>query len=130
MKTLRTIIVDDNRTFRDFLKKMLLQFDYVQVVSEAGSEKEGLREVEEHLPNLIILDIQLLEMGGFELARILTSRFPGTGVIFITLFDNINYRREAKSLGFPFVPKSSILEKLPPILDGLNEREACRTKNW
>lgn len=120
MKTLRTVILDDHQSFREFLRKFLAGFEFIEVVGEAGSEKEGLEAVKEQLPHLVIVDIRLMGVGGFEFARILKNRYPRTQVLFVTMFDNIVYRREAQKLGFPYIPKDSLLEKLPPFLKGLS----------
>ena len=120
MKTLRTIILDDNSSFRKSLGEMLRNFDFIEVLGEAGSEEEGMEAVKKYLPNLVITDIRLPGLNGFEFARAVKSRFPATQVIFVTLFDSIIYQQEAARLGFPYVPKGSLLEKLPPLLERLS----------
>jgi len=80
-------------------------------------------EVEKEPPDLMIADIRLPGMGGMELARVLKNRFPGTKVILITLHDDDRYRVEAHRLGFSYIPKSSLIEDMPRMLEKLVEEE-------
>ncbi len=123
-KALNAIIIDDNPAFREFLRGLLSQFDFIRVSAETDSAEKALAAVEEEPPQLMIADIRLPGMGGLELAGVLKERFPGTKVILITLYDNDRYRRETDRLGYTYIPKSLLLERLPLLLKKLgDERE-------
>jgi pilus assembly protein CpaE len=120
MKRTRTIIVDDNPGFRKLLLRVLRGFPSIEVVSEAENGELTLDQVKTLEPDLVTVDINLPGMDGFELARVLKDRYPGTRIIFITLNGNPTFRREATRMGYPYITKDSLLDELVPALDSLN----------
>ena len=116
---LDTIILDDNPSFREFLREFLDGFEGVKVIAETDSAKKALELVNDCRPGLIFVDIRLQGMNGLEFAEVLKQRFPGIRAVIITLYDNKLYRREASRLGFPYIPKSSILDDVPRFLKEL-----------
>jgi DNA-binding NarL/FixJ family response regulator len=120
MKRARTIIVDDNPVFRKVLRKVLRWHPFIEVVSEAENGELTLDQVKTFEPDLVTVDINLPGMDGFELARLLKDRYPGTRIIFITMNGNPAFRREAVRMGYPYIAKESLLDELVPALDSLN----------
>lgn len=83
---LRTVIIDDETTARSTLRGMLEQFcEGVEVVAEADSVKTGVRTLLAQTPDLLFLDIQMLDGTGFDLLEMI----PETDftVIFVTAHD-------------------------------------------
>jgi DNA-binding NarL/FixJ family response regulator len=119
---LRTIVLDDHSSFRKSLRSLISRYDFIQVTGEAGSAEEALKAVEEQQPHLAIVDIHLKGMSGFDFARIVKQRHPQTQVVFITLYDSSANMSEAARLGFPYVPKESLMEKLPAVLEGVKKK--------
>lgn len=126
MKTLRTILVDDHHAFRNSLRKMLKDFSFIDVVGEISSAEEALEAAGTHRPDLVIEDIRLPGMDGFELGRILKSRYPHIQLVFISLYGSSAYRREAEKQGFPFIPKQWLLAELPGALEKITRRSDIR----
>src|SRR5262245_58732219 len=85
--TLRTIVVDDEQLARDELCFLLGQIESVEVVAQAGNGVEALRVVEEHDPDLIMLDVQMPGLTGFEVARRLLGAGVDSQVVFVTAYD-------------------------------------------
>jgi two-component system response regulator LytT len=84
---LRTIVVDDEQLARDELCFLLTQLGGVEVVSQAGNGIEALRVVEEYSPDLVMLDVQMPGLSGFEVARRLTEAEVETQLVFVTAYD-------------------------------------------
>jgi len=82
--SIRTIIIDDERLARNELKKLLLEFNEIEVIDEAANAQEGIEKIEKYNPDLIFLDIQMPGKTGFELLEEL-DRAPK--VIFTTAYD-------------------------------------------
>lgn len=82
--SIRTIIIDDERLARNELKKLLQEFNEIEVIDEAANVQEGIEKIEKYNPDLIFLDIQMPEKTGFELLEEL-DRAPK--VIFTTAYD-------------------------------------------
>lgn len=64
---MKTLVVDDSRLARNELKRLLKEFDNVQVVGEAASVDEAKEKIAELKPDLIFLDIQMPGKSGFDL---------------------------------------------------------------
>lgn len=78
------LIIDDERLARNELKKLLADFEEINVIGEAANAKEGLEKIESLMPDLIFLDIQMPGKTGFDMLQEL-DRAPH--VIFTTAYD-------------------------------------------
>ena len=119
MKSIRTIIVVVNFGFRKVLRRVLRRYPFIEVISESETGELTLDQARTLGPDLVTVDINLPGMDGFELARMLKDRYPGTRIIFITMNGNPVFRREAIRMGCPYIAKESLLEELSPALDCL-----------
>jgi two-component system LytT family response regulator len=84
--TLRVVIVDDEPRAREKLQRYLADDPRVRVVGEAGDGIAAVRVVEEERPDLVLLDIQMPELDGFDvLASIDLDPLPR--IVFVTAHD-------------------------------------------
>ena len=84
---LRTVVVDDEQLARDELCFQLQQLGGVEIVGQAGNGVEALRVIEEYLPDLVMLDVQMPGLSGFEVARRVVQAGVDSHVVFVTAFD-------------------------------------------
>jgi two-component system LytT family response regulator/two-component system response regulator LytT len=84
---LRTLVVDDEQLGREELCFMLGQLDGVEVVGQAGDGIEALRLIEEQSPDLVLLDVQMPGLTGFEVARRIVRAGVDTQLVFVTAYD-------------------------------------------
>lgn len=82
---LRVLIADDEAPARRQLRRVLLALPEVELVGEAGDGLEALKLVESLQPDVLILDIQMPQMDGLEVAANLAP--PSPQLIFATAFD-------------------------------------------
>jgi two-component system response regulator LytT len=87
MDPLRTVVVDDEQLARDELCFLLGRIDGVDVVAQAANGVEALRVVEEHGPDLVLLDVQMPGLTGFEVARRLLRAGVESQLVFVTAYD-------------------------------------------
>ncbi|HPP38006.1 MAG TPA: response regulator transcription factor, partial [Thermosynergistes sp.] len=59
MQTIRVVLVDDHRLFRDGLKKLLELEPDVEVIGEAKDGEEAVRVVADKKPDVVLLDINM-----------------------------------------------------------------------
>jgi two-component system, LytTR family, response regulator len=85
--TLRTIVVDDEQLAREELCFLLSQLNAMEVVGQAANGIEALRAIEEHGPDLVLLDVQMPGLTGFEVARRLVRAGVDTQLVFVTAYD-------------------------------------------
>jgi two-component system LytT family response regulator len=84
MKTIKTIIIDDERLAREELKSLLTDFIEIEIIDEAQNGEEGIEKIKQQKPDLIFLDVSMPGMTGFEMLKQLDD-VPQ--VIFVTAFD-------------------------------------------
>jgi two-component system LytT family response regulator len=89
MKKIQVIVIDDERSCREELKRMLTPYADIELVGEAANAGEAAIQIAQHQPDLIFLDIQLPGPSGFELLESLPA-VPA--VLFTTAFDQYAVR--------------------------------------
>src|SRR5919201_4945266 len=77
------LVVDDDRGVRELVRATLEAEGYA--VREAGSAREGLAALEEEAPDLVLLDVMMPEVDGWEMLRRVQERF-GAGAIPVIMF--------------------------------------------
>jgi DNA-binding LytR/AlgR family response regulator len=86
MPPLRTLIVDDEPVARNILREELELINDVEIVGEAANGKQALEQILALQPNLVLLDLQMPVMGGFEVVRQLKGgNLPI--IVIVTAFD-------------------------------------------
>jgi two-component system, LytTR family, response regulator len=88
---LRIVIVDDEPPARARLRRLLKAHDDVEIVAECGDGATAVQVIEAESPDLVLLDVQMPELDGFEVLRTLdVPKLPE--IIFITAFDKYAVR--------------------------------------
>lgn len=86
-EVLRTVVVDDEQLAREELCFLLGSMDGVEIVAQAGNGIEALRAIEDHAPDVVMLDVQMPGLSGFEVARRLLQAGFESHVVFVTAYD-------------------------------------------
>ena len=92
------LIVDDSPQIRSLLKAALSESGWV-VCGEAGNGREGILQAEHLHPDLIILDLSMPEMNGFDAARELRRIMPAVPLIMFTTHLTQGLERQAMQSG-------------------------------
>lgn len=88
---IRVLLVDDEPLAREMLREMLQGDPVVAIVGESVNGREALDAIRAHAPDLLFLDVQMPELGGFEvLAALRKEQIPY--VIFVTAYDQYAVR--------------------------------------
>lgn len=101
---IRTLIVDDESLARKLIKKLLGSHQEFEIVGECADGRKAVSTIMELAPDLVFLDVQMPELGGFEvLERIASKQTPI--VIFVTAYDKFALRAfEAHALDYLLKP--------------------------
>jgi two-component system LytT family response regulator/two-component system response regulator LytT len=84
---LRTVVVDDEQLAREELCFLLSQIPGVEVVAQAEDGPAALETIAEHTPDLVMLDVQMPGLTGFEVARRLVNGGTDAHLVFVTAYD-------------------------------------------
>ncbi len=84
--TIRTVIIDDEAPARRRMKKLLQTRKGYELVGEAESGKQAIDIIGLQKPDLILLDIQLKDMTGFDVIK--SINFNEGAIVFITAYDS------------------------------------------
>lgn len=87
---MRVLIVDDERPARERLRRMLALEAGIDAVEEAQDGIEALRRVQEWSPDVLLLDIEMPELSGIDLAASLPV--PAPLIVFVTAYDDYALR--------------------------------------
>ena len=87
MSDLRTVVVDDEQLARDELRFLLEQLGGIEIVAQAGNGVEALRVIEDLQPDLVMLDVQMPGLTGFEVARRVVEAGLDSQLVFVTAYD-------------------------------------------
>jgi len=96
---LKTLIVEDNTTFRQSLKELLCtRFPFMDV-EEAGDGEEALQKIAGLVPDIIFMDIKLPGENGLQITKKIKAEYPEIVIIILTYYDLPEHREAAFQCG-------------------------------
>jgi len=109
MIKLRTLIVEDNRFFRETLRESLQKSFPEIAIDEAVNGAEALQKIKAILPDLILMDIRLPGESGLGLTKKIKAIYPDITIFILTSYDTPECRKAASRYGADrFIPKDSL----------------------
>lgn len=99
MSTKQILIVDDEPVWLKVLKQLLQTKGYV--VKEASSGADALSTLQSYEPDLILLDVRMPDMNGFDLLEHIKKlpRLADKPVVFVSAMDDFHAKKVARDLG-------------------------------
>lgn len=91
MEQYSIILVDDHKLFREGLKLLLENLDYIDNVYEAANGEEFLKLVEKQQPDIVFMDIEMPVMDGITATRQVLKLHPGLNIIALSMYGDENY---------------------------------------
>ena len=98
MKT-KILLVDDHPIFRQGLVKNIERIEEFEIVGEAGDGVQALDLIEKYLPAIIVADVSMPSMNGFEFIRKAQEKYPNLKFIILTMYKEKEYFNTAMDLG-------------------------------
>lgn len=88
-KPYKVILADDHILLRDALAGLINSFDECKVIAVAGNGTELIKQIEEgNYPDLVLLDLNMPVMDGYDTAKWLQHNHPGIKIITLTMYDS------------------------------------------
>lgn len=85
---LKVLIADDERLFRQSLRKLLEGAKDIKVVAEAADGQEAVLKAQDKEPDIALLDVRMPKMDGLKAARLITSLAPKTKILMLSIHDD------------------------------------------
>jgi DNA-binding NarL/FixJ family response regulator len=125
LKVLKIVLADDHKLFRDGLRKILELEPELQVVAEAGDGEEALSMIREHLPDVVLFDINMPRMDGIQLVRELKNIKLRTALIAVSAYDDEDCLATLSAEGvLGFVLKSSGRSELLAAIQAVSREQS------
>lgn len=128
--TFRVVVADDHTLVRQSVIKALRTEPDVEVVGEAATGSAVLQSVEQHAPDLVVLDIAMPGMDGLTVAEKLRVDHPAVRVLFLSMHDDDASLQRAVALGASgFISKSASIEELLEALRAVRDGGSYLSSN-
>ncbi len=119
---MRVAIVDDHQLFRKSLAHLLNSFNGIEVVLQANNGKEFLEAIDTVEIDLVLLDIQMPEMNGFQTCKVLRDKYPSVFVLIISQLTTKESIHKVMELGaHGFFTKNSDPDQLQVAIRSITE---------
>jgi two-component system, NarL family, invasion response regulator UvrY len=123
MRKVKILIADDHELVRLALTKLLASISRFEIMSPARSGQQAVQFALESKPDLVLMDIDMPEMNGFEATKKMIRHLPNIKIIILTTFEEAIFFQQALAAGaVGYMTKSSsphlLLDCIDQILAG------------
>lgn len=123
MPQVRIMIVDDHPMIREGLTYMLSSCPDFEIVDDCGNAEEAYRISLQKKPDVILMDIKMEGKNGIEAARLILKDMPEIKIIFLTVFEDAGFIRQALEAGgsgyvLKHVSKDKLIDTIQRVYHG------------
>jgi CheY-like chemotaxis protein len=116
----RILIVDDNAAVRKAIAKLLLRSEGWEACGEAATGAEAIEKTRQLQPDLVLLDITLPDLSGFEVATALEKDLPNSKILIVSQHEPAQMLAKAVAAGAKgYVTKTNLSRDLIPAIKSL-----------
>jgi DNA-binding NarL/FixJ family response regulator len=127
----RILVVDDNPAVRHYLRAILEQQSTWQVCDEARTGSEALERVQNAPPDLILLDFQMPDLNGLDVAQQISHLFPKIPILMVTIHLSRQLAKAAQDVGIRGACAKTDVGSIVEAVDALlHERTYFPTMTW
>lgn len=132
---IKVLLADDHKLLITGLKMQLQAWDEFQVVGLCVNGQEALEVCQADLPDVILMDMQMPVLSGFEATRIIKGKFPTVKIIALTTFDDyetVELALDAGCDGFllKVLEPDQLRSSIHSVMDGVNVMDADAMKHF
>ncbi len=123
---IRVLLADDHHIVRAGIRQLLESAGDLQVIAEAGDGEEAQALIQEHKPDVAVLDIQMPKASGIEVTRWVRAHLPQVGVLILTAYDDDPYVMAVLQAGANgYVLKTAQADELIQSVRDVNEGKSA-----
>jgi DNA-binding NarL/FixJ family response regulator len=97
--SIRVVLVEDHKLFREGMKAMLNSRDELEVVAEAKDGLEAIRCIKKNNPDLLVLDLSMPRLSGISVIKDIRPQFPDLKILVLSIHESDQYVLEAFEAG-------------------------------
>lgn len=110
---IRIVLVDDHQMIRETWRFLLSRDERLEVIAECSSGAEAIESAEQHQPDVMLMDINMSPVNGFEATRKIVKKHPHIHIIGVSVNDQPGYARNMLQLGAKgYVTKNSSFQEM------------------
>src|SRR4051812_42794418 len=98
-RRIRVVVADDHPLVRRMVAATFLQSPHIDVVAEAGDGLEAVEQAKQAKPDVVILNISMPRMNGFQAAQEIKNHVPESAVVIMSSHADKQFIEEARKLG-------------------------------
>ena len=116
-EVIRILAVDDHDLVRQGIAAVIDAEADMQLVAEAGNGHEAIAQFRKHRPNVILMDLQMPEMGGIECIIAIRNEFSNARIIVLTTYPgDAQVARALKAGARAYLLKGQVSKELPEVI--------------
>lgn len=98
-KSIQILIADDHPIVRQGLRQVIESDADLEVIAEASNGREALAEIQKHQPQIAVIDIDMPDLDGFQIALGISEKKIAVEIIFLTVHREESFMKKALSVG-------------------------------
>ena len=123
------MIIDENWPVRELLARRLASVSDIEVVGATGDSEEGLRQIQEYSPHIVLLDIKMNRADGLDICRRACAINSNAIVVVLTGYTDREERKRAYQIGASsYLLKEANTSKLARQITQLSRGSEVRTE--
>jgi DNA-binding NarL/FixJ family response regulator len=120
LKVTRVVLAEDHPKVRAGIRTLLEKASDIEVVGEAGDGEEALRLIDEVSPDVLLLDLEMPLMNGFEVARRLQEEGSPVKILVLSAYHDRQYVHRIREYGAAvYLTKEEAPEKIVRAVRGI-----------
>ena len=123
-RRVRVLIADDHSVIRRMVRSTLESHPHFEVCGEAEDGVQAIKAAEELKPDVVVLNITMPVMDGFQAARQIKARIPESAIVILSTHADQGFIEEAKKIGVQgYVTKTQVGGTLLQAVDAVLRKE-------
>lgn len=123
-KFIRLILVEDHKMVLESLKQLLEESPNIKIIASCNNGTDAIKLAREHRPDIMLIDVNMSPVDGFEATRAITQNDPGIRVIGLSINNQPYYAEKMLESGaMGYLTKSSSFKEMIEAIERVNNGE-------